>query len=104
MTYNKIALAAVTMCMVLSASIASAQTTQTTFKFKPVVRAGDPAPVPPQVGSILNFAFNDQAQVVVIADRGIVLKSGAQITPIVGPGDPAPGGGIFFVLDVPTLG
>jgi hypothetical protein len=105
MTYIKSTLtAAVTLCMLLSASIASAQTTQTTFKFKPVVRAGDAAPVPPQVGSILNFSFNDLGQVVVIADRGIVLKSGGQITPIVGPGDPAPGGGIFFVLDVPSLG
>jgi hypothetical protein len=87
--------------ILLSVSSVSAQSA---FKFKPVVRAGDPAPVPPQVGSILNFSFNDQAQVVVIADGGIVLKSGDQVTPVVGPGDPAPGGGIFFVLDVPSLG
>src|SRR5689334_19978015 len=77
---------------------------QSAFKFKPVVRAGDAAPVPPEIGSILNVSFNDQSQVVVIADGGIVLKSGDQVTPIVGPGDPAPGGGIFFVLDVPSLG
>ena len=79
-------------------------TAQSAFKFKPVVRAGDAAPVPPEIGSILNVSFNDQSQVVVIADGGIVLKSGDQVTPIVGPGDPAPGGGIFFVLDVPSLG
>ena len=69
--------------ILLSVSSVSAQSA---FKFKPVVRAGDPAPVPPQVGSILNFSFNDQAQVVVIADGGIVLKSGDQVTPVVGPG------------------
>jgi hypothetical protein len=77
---------------------------QSGFKFKPVVRAGDIAPVPPQIGSTLNFTFNDQSQVALIADGGIILKSGDQITPIVGPGDPAPGGGVFFVLDVPSLG
>lgn len=81
-----------------------AQTTSSAFKFKPVVRAGDAAPVPPEIGFILNFSFNDQGQVALIADGGVVLKSGGQVTPIVGPGDPAPGGGVFFNLDVPSLG
>src|ERR1051326_6167967 len=81
-----------------------AQTAPSAFKFKPVVRAGDAAPVPPAIGSILNFSFNDQGQVALIADGGVVLKSGDQVTPIVGPGDPAPGGGVFFVLDVPSVG
>ena len=94
----------VILCLLLLSSNLSAQTVPSTFKFKPVVRAGDAAPVPAAIGSILNFSFNDQGQVALIADGGVVLKSGSQITPIVGPGDPAPGGGIFFVLDVPSVG
>jgi hypothetical protein len=90
--------------LLLLGSSLSAQTTSSAFKFKSVVRAGDPAPVPAQIGSTLNFTFNDQSQVALIADGGIILKSGGQVTPIVGPGDPAPGGGVFFVLDVPSLG
>jgi hypothetical protein len=89
--------------LLLLSSNLSAQTSSA-FKFKPLVRTGDAAPVPPQVGSILNFSFNDQAQVALIADGGIVLKSGSQVTPIVGLGDPAPGGGVFFNLDVPSVG
>src|ERR1044071_479137 len=94
-------IAIIAMAVLLSVPSISAQTA---FKFKPVVRAGDIAPVPPQIGSTLNFTFNDQSQVALIADGGIILKSGGQVTAIVGPGDPAPGGGIFFVLDVPSLG
>lgn len=90
--------------LLLLGSNLSAQTGPSAFKFKPVVRAGDAAPVPPAIGSILNFSFNDQGQVALIADGGVVLKSGGLVTPIVGPGDPAPGGGVFFVLDVPTVG
>lgn len=90
--------------LLLLGSNLSAQTVSSAFKFKPVVRAGDAAPVPPAIGSILNFSFNDQGQVALIADGGVVLKSGGLVTPIVGPGDPAPGGGVFFVLDVPTVG
>lgn len=89
--------------LLLSLSL-SAQTTSSGFRFKSVVRAGDAAPVPPQIGSILNFSFNEQGQVALIADGGIILKSGNQVTPIVGTGDPAPGGGVFFNLDVPSLG
>jgi hypothetical protein len=90
--------------LLLLGSNLSAQTVPSAFKFKSVVRAGDDAPVPPAIGSILNFSFNDQGQVAFIADGGVVLKSGGQVTPIVGAGDPAPGGGIFFVLDVPSVG
>jgi hypothetical protein len=98
---NVVPIATIAMAALLSVPSISAQSA---FKFKPVVRAGDIAPVPPQIGSTLNFTFNDQSQVALIADGGIILKSGDQVTPIVGPGDPAPGGGIFFVLDVPSLG
>ena len=94
-------LAAVIFALVL---LASSATAQTAFKFKPIARTGDVAPVPAQISSILNNDFNDQAQVAVIADGGLILKSGNQITPIAAIGDPAPGGGFFFVLDVPTLG
>src|ERR1700739_1662235 len=92
------------LCLLLLGSNLSAQTGLSSFKFKPVVRAGDAAPVPAAIGSILNFSFNDQGQVALIADGGVVLKSGTQVTPIVGPGDPAPGGGVFFVLDGPSVG
>jgi hypothetical protein len=94
-------IATIAMAILLSVPSISAQSA---FKFKPVVRAGDAAPVPPEIGSILNFSFNDLGQTALIADGGIVLRSGGQVTPIVGPGDPAPGGGIFFVLDVPSVG
>jgi hypothetical protein len=105
MNYRKVVSATVIkFSLLLMVVNASAQTAPPAFRFKPVVRAGDPAPVPPQIGSILNFSFNDQAQVALIADGGIILKSGDQVTPIVGLGDPAPGGGMFFNLDVPSLG
>ncbi len=105
MNYKKVVSSTViALSLLLQVASAPAQTAPSPFKFKPVVRAGDPAPVPPQIGSILNFSFNDQAQVALIADGGIILKSGNQVTPIVGLGDPAPGGGVFFNLDVPSLG
>ncbi len=94
-------IAAVIFGMMVSISNGHAQTT---FKFKPVVRTGDAAPVPAQLGSVLEFTFNDQAQAALIADGGLILKSGNQITPIVAPGDPAPGGGIFVSIDAPVLG
>lgn len=77
---------------------------QTTFKFKPVVRAGDPAPVPPRLGSILEVAFNDQGQLAAVADGGLLLKSGNQITRIAAPGDFASNGAIFASFTQPAFG
>jgi hypothetical protein len=77
---------------------------QSQFKFKEVAQAGDNAPVPPQLSSVLEFSFNNQAQVALIADGGIILKSGNDVIPIAGPGDTAPGGGIFFSFTAPSLG
>jgi hypothetical protein len=84
----------------------SAQTifAQSQFKFKEVAQAGDNAPVPPQLSSVLEFSFNNQAQVALIADGGIILKSGNDVIPIAGPGDTAPGGGVFFSFTAPSLG
>jgi hypothetical protein len=88
------------------ATLFAAQTllAQSQFKFKEVVRSGDAAPVPPQLGSVLEFAFSDQGNVALIADGGLILKSGSAITPIAGPGDSAPGGGAFFSFTQPSLG
>ena len=77
---------------------------QSQFKFKEVVQAGDNAPVPPQLSSVLEFSVNNQAQVALIADGGVILKSGNDVTPIAGPGDTAPGGGVFFSFTAPSLG
>ena len=44
---------------------------QSQFKFKEVVQTGDAAPVPPQLGSVLEFAFSDQGNVALIA--GVVV-------------------------------
>jgi len=84
----------------------SAQTifAQSQFKFKEVAQAGDNAPLPPQLSSVLEFSFNNQAQVALIADGGIILKSGNDVIPIAGPGDTAPGGGVFFSFTAPSLG
>jgi hypothetical protein len=88
------------------AAIVAAQTVfaQSQFKFKELVQAGDDAPVPPQLSSVLEFSFSDQAQVALIADGGIILKSGNSVIPIAGPGDTAPGGGVFFSFTGPSLG
>src|SRR5690242_21579708 len=90
----------------LAATFAAAQTllAQSQFKFKQVIQSGDSAPVPPQLGSILDFSFNDQAQIAVIADGGLILKSGDTVVPIAGPGDAAPGGGAFFTFTHPSVG
>jgi hypothetical protein len=77
---------------------------QSKFKFKEVVQAGDAAPVPPQLGSVLEFAFSDQGNIALIADGGVILKSGSAVVPIVGPGDSAPGGGMFFSFTQPSIG
>jgi len=77
---------------------------QSQFKFKEVVQTGDAAPVPPQLGSVLEFAFSDQGNVALVADGGLILKSGGTITPIAGPGDFAPGGGLFFSFTQPSIG
>lgn len=77
---------------------------QSRFKFKEVVQAGDAAPVPPQLGSVLEFAFSDQGNIALIADGGVILKSGSAIVPIAGPGDSAPGGGMFFSFTRPECG
>ena len=77
---------------------------QSQFKFKEVVQSGDAAPVPPQLGSVLEFAFSDQGNIALIADGGLILKSGSAVIPIAGPGDSAPGGGEFFSFTQPSLG
>jgi hypothetical protein len=77
---------------------------QSQFKFKEVVRSGDAAPVPPRLGSVLEFAFSDQGSIALIADGGLILKSGSAVIPIAGPGDSAPGGGLFFSFTQPSLG
>jgi len=77
---------------------------QSQFKFKEVVQAGDAAPVPPQIGSILEFAFSDQGNIALIADGGLILKSRNTVIPIAGPGDPAPGGGVFLSFSGPSIG
>lgn len=77
---------------------------QSQFKFKEVVQAGDAAPVPPQIGSVLEFAFSDQGNIALIADGGLILKSGNAVVPIAGPGDPAPGGGVFLSFSGPSIG
>jgi len=79
MTFKKVAMIAAYALAVTS--FAWAGVDQPVFKFKPVVRAGDAAPVPTQLSSVLEFAFNDQGQAVLIGDGGILLKSGSQITP-----------------------
>jgi len=84
-------------------SLAQGDSSKSSFKFKPVVRTGDAAPVPPQLSSVLEFTFNDQAQVALIADGGLILRSGSQIIPIAATGDSAPGGGLFFSVDVPSV-
>jgi hypothetical protein len=88
------------------ATLFAAQTllAQSQFKTKEVVQAGDAAPVPPQIGSVLEFAFSDQGNVALIADGGVILKSGNAVIPIAGPGDSAPGGGAFFSFTQPSLG
>lgn len=77
---------------------------QSQFKFKEVVQSGDAAPVPPQLGSVLEFAFSDQGNIALIADGGLILKSGGTVTPIAGPGDFAPGGGLFLSFTQPSIG
>lgn len=102
MNLRKIAsIAIVAIAIALSVPSVSAQSA---FKFKPVARTGDIAPVPPQLSSVLEFTFSDQGQVALIGDGGLILKSGSQITPIAAIGDQAPGGGFFFSLDVPSIG
>lgn len=76
---------------------------QSQFKFKEVVQSGDAAPVPSQLGSVLEFAFSDQGNVALVADGGVILKSGSAVIPIAGPGDAAPAGGVFFSFTQPSL-
>lgn len=92
--------------LTLLAAIFAAQTAfaQSAYKFKKVFETGDAAPVPPQLGSVLEFNFDDQGRVAMIADGGVILKSGDQIIPLAGPGDPAPGGGTFVSFTTPSLG
>jgi hypothetical protein len=97
-------IAAVALCALALSSVARGDASQLPFKFKSVVRAGDPAPVPPQLGSVFEFAFNDQGQVALVADGGLILKSGSQTTVVAGIGDSAPGGGFFFSATSPALG
>ena len=100
MRLNKVAVLSVLVAIFATQTIFA----QSSFKFKEVVQAGDNAPVPPQLSSVLELAFNDQAQVALIADGGVILKSGNDVVPIAGPGDTAPGGGVFFSFTTPSLG
>src|SRR5256885_10519688 len=100
MRLKKIAVLSVLVAMFATQTIFA----QSNFKFKEVVQAGDNAPVPPQLSSVLELSFNDQAQVALIADGGVILKSGNDVIPIAGPGDTAPGGGVFFSFTTPSLG
>src|SRR5215469_12027296 len=82
--------------------VAWGDASQLPFKFKSVVRAGDAAPVPAQLSSVFEFAFNDQGQVAVVGDGGLILQSGSQTTVVAAVGDPAPGGGFFFSVSSPA--
>lgn len=95
--------AVVIFCALAGASMAWADGTQSPITFRSIVRSGDAAPVPAQLSSVLESAFDDKGNVALSADGGIILKSGAQTIPIVGTGDTAPGGGFFFSVDVPSL-
>jgi hypothetical protein len=101
MTFKKTA--AIVFCVLLISSVAWGDASQPPFKFKSVVRAGDPAPVPPQLSFVFEFAFNDQGQVALVADGGLILKSGSQTTVVAAVGDSAPGGGFFFSVSSPAL-
>lgn len=93
-----------TFLVLVSLLSAPALLAQSQFKFKEVVQSGDTAPVPPQLGSVLEFAFSDQGNVALIADGGLILKSGSAVIPIAGPGDAAPGGGLFLSFTQPSVG
>ena len=99
MTSKRIAVGIVSLIALLAASAPA----QTRFKFDPVVQAGDLAPVPPQLGSILEFSSNDHGDLAVIGDGGLFIKSGQGITVVVGPNDPAPGGGTFLSEEFPLI-
>ncbi|PYP91854.1 MAG: hypothetical protein DMG65_06005 [Candidatus Angelobacter sp. Gp1-AA117] len=88
------------------AALFAAQTgfAQPAYKFKKVFETGDAAPVPQQLGSVLESNFDDDGRVALIADGGLILKSGDHIIPVAGPGDSAPGGGTFLSLTTPSLG
>lgn len=77
---------------------------QSAYKFKKVFETGDAAPVPQQLGSVHEFDLDDQGRMALIADGGLILKSGDQIIPVAGPEDPAPGGGTFVSFTTPSLG
>jgi hypothetical protein len=92
-----------TVCALALSCLAQGTSPKSAFKFKPLVRTGDVAPVPPQLSSILEFSFNDQGQIALIGDGGLVLQSSSQTIPIAATGDTAPGGGLFFSVDVPSV-
>lgn len=92
-----------TVCALGLSCLAQGDSPQPVFKFKPVVRTGDVAPVPPQLSSILEFSFNDQGQIALLGDGGLILQSSSQTIPIAATGDTAPGGGLFFSVDVPSV-
>jgi hypothetical protein len=83
--------------------LAASAPAQTTFKFNPVIRAGDAATAPPKLGSILEFSSNEQGSVAVIGDGGLFIKSNHNITVVAAPGDPAPGGGFFLSEENPFI-
>lgn len=76
---------------------------QNGFTFSPAIRAGNPAPVPRQLGSILEFSINPQGQIAVIGDGGLFIKSGFNTTVVTAPSEPAPGGGVFLSVDSPII-
>ena len=93
-------LAAVTLAIVFSISNVSAQTA---FKFKPVVRTGDNAPVPQQLSFVSSFSLNSQGQAAFIGDGGLFLRSGGNNTIVAAFGDIAPGGGSFISVSSPSI-
>jgi len=100
----KLRIAAVVVFFALASSfVARCDASQSPFTFRAIVHRGDAAPVPAQLSSVLESAFNDHGQVALSADGGIILKSGSQTIPIVATGDPAPGGSFFFSVDSPSL-
>ncbi len=99
---SRCAVVAVAAPLLLLGLVASAPA-QTRFKFDPVVRAGDPAPAPPTLGSILEFSSNQQGDVAVIGDGGLFIKAKDKITVITAPGDPSPVGGVFLDETMPLI-
>lgn len=100
---SKRAVIAVASPLFLLLGLMASAPAQTRFKFDPVVRTGDAAPVPPNLGSILEFSSNQQGDVAVIGDGGLFIKAKDKITVITAPGDPSPVGGVFLDETAPLI-